>query len=238
MKAQDSNQAGIIEFCEQRASVYRMLASLTDREVNEKTAPALVTMGDLKDSADADENEKRCNKGFRVMASCVRHFTEDVENVLACDFARVFLAAGRYDGKAAVPYESIYTSEEEILMQESRDQVRAIFREAGVMPDSKGITNPEDYLPYELEFMAYLNDQMVKAVRENRDVDAADLATQQYRFLHNHLLNWTGKLIEDIDRVAQTAFYRALGEALGGFLACEADDVAALRDECSLQQAC
>lgn len=232
-----SDQDGIGEFCAQRADIYRLLASLVDREVSAKTYPALAKLGDAQPAEDADEYEQKCVQGLNTMATCVKDFNESVEDVLACDYARIFLASGRYEGKAAVPYESIYTSEEQILMQEARDQVRALFREAGVMPGA-GTTVPEDYLPYEFEFMALLNDRLVEALESGDAERAADLAKRQQAFLNDHLLNWMDDLLEDVDRMAQTEFYHALADTIRGFLGCEKQDVAALCDACALPVAC
>ena len=50
---------------------------------------------------------------------------------LAVDYARVFLGAGEANGKAAYPYESVYTSPEGLVRQEARARVRAIYAAGG-----------------------------------------------------------------------------------------------------------
>lgn len=178
-----------------------------------------------------------CVRGLTTMAKSVENFGQDAEDVLACDFARIFLASGQYTGKAAVPYESIYTSDEGILMQDARDQVRAEFRKAGVMPDH--LDNiPEDYLPYEFEYCALLNDRLVEALKAGDADKAADLADNQLDFLKQHILNWVFGLLDDVDRMAETTFYHALAETIRGFLGCEAEDVPALVDACRVPVAC
>ncbi len=221
------------EMCEQRASIYRLLASLVDQEVNKKTRPMILQLRDTPVEAGAPEGERKCAMGLRKMASCVTAFDQEVQDCLACDFARVFLASGRYQGKAAVPYESIYTSEEHILMQEARDQTRAIYRSAHVMP-SRDQNIPEDYLPFEFEFMAIQNDRLCEALSDKDAAGAAIAASCQADFLANHLLNWVEALLEDVNRVATTDFYHALADVISGFLACEAQDVPELARVCAL----
>ncbi len=235
MKSEEFEQ--VTGFCRQRADVYRMLASLVDREVNKKSCSLVAKLGGAETAADMPEAERSCVEGMNIMAACVNDFTQDIEDTLACDFARVFLASGQYEGQAAVPYESIYTSEEGILMQDARDQVRAIFREAGVMPG--GDENiPEDYLPFEFEYMAVLNDRLAEALAAGDEAGAADFALQQRGFLHNHLLNWIDDLAKDINRMAETPFYHALADVIQGFLTCESEDVDALVEATRIPVAC
>lgn len=215
----------------QRAATYRLLASLVDREVSSSTYAALAGLADVAVPADAQECERSCAEGLRSMGRCLGNFDKDVENLLACDFARVFLASGLYNDHAAVPYESIYTSEEHILMQESRDQVKKLYMEAGVMPQ-RDSNIPEDYLPFEFEYMALLADRMADALTRGSVAEAEAAAELQEAFLRDHLLVWDDALVEDIDRIAQTPFYHALASTISGFLACEEQDVPELREAC------
>lgn len=227
----------IVDMCTQRASMYRMFASLIDREVSKKTYASLAQLKDLAADETASDSERMSVRGLTTMAKSVQKFSQDVEDMLACDFARIFLASGQYTGKAAVTYESIYTSEEGILMQDARDEVRAEFRRAHVMPDHLDHI-PEDYLPYEFEYMALLNDRLVEALNVGDATLAAGLADNQADFLKHHILNWVFGLLDDVDRMAETAFYHALAEAIRGFLGCEAEDVPALVSACALPVAC
>ena len=47
---------------------------------------------------------------------------------LAVDFAGSILAAGSYEERRATPYESVFTSETGLLMQEARDDVYRFVR--------------------------------------------------------------------------------------------------------------
>lgn len=227
------------EFCEQRAQTYRLFSSLIDCEVNAKTASLIFRMGGKIGTltGGTSEGERMIADGFDTMARNVRTFDRDVENDLACDFARIFLAAGTYEGQAAVPYESIYTSDDKLLMQDARDQVRSLFRAADVMPDVREGTVPEDYLVFELEFMALLNERTVEAYATGDRDRAADLAGEAYDFFLRHIENWVEDLLKDVDEVAQLPFYRGLACALRGFIMCEEEDtctlVKALSSECA-----
>ena len=83
----------------------------------------------------------------------------DARQDLAVDYARVFLAAGVYEGETAVPYESVYTSPEGILMQDSRDEVVRAYRRWG-LAIPRDLNVPEDHLAFELEFMGRLSERI------------------------------------------------------------------------------
>jgi len=224
-------KADLADLNRERAETYRLLASLVDREVSAKTCEPLTALAQSVADPEASACERRCVEGLATMGRCLEDFDRELADVLACDYARVFLASGLYNDHAAVPYESIYTSEEGILMQEARDQVRALFREAGVMPE-RDANIPEDYLPFEFEYMALQADRAAEALEADDLQRAATCVALQEDFLQQHLLSWTDDLIADIDRIAQTPFYHALADAIGGFLGCEAQDVPELLEAC------
>jgi len=53
-------------------------------------------------------------------------------NDLAVDYARIFLGVGIAEGSAAYPYESVYTSKKRIIMQDTLDQVKAMYVAKGI----------------------------------------------------------------------------------------------------------
>ncbi len=208
----------------ERASVYRLLARLVDREIDADAAKLVYGIEAACGlDAQGDSVEHRWACAVETMRDEVRGFDEDVRKRLAADFAHTFLAAGIYEGDIAVPYESIYTSEERLLMQDARDEVRAWYRKAGIMPTTKGDI-PEDYLPYECQFMASLNEKAAAALRDGDDEQAARLANEQAEFFQAHIANWVDDLVADIAKVARTPFYRAVGEMLSVFVECERED--------------
>ncbi len=228
MDMESSAYSDIGGYCGELASTYDLFASLIDREVKEDTAGTVASLATVPGDGDGtDPAGKRVADGFAMMGKAVTYFDEDVEDMLAVDYAHVFLAAGEHNDRCATPYESVYTSEEGILMQDARDDVRRIYRESGVMPDGEG-NIPEDYLTLELEYLAGLYRRLGAQLGEGHPEAAGRVAQKAYGFLKGHLLNWVPDLVADIDRVATTDFYHGLALSLDGFLACESDDLPAL----------
>ena len=192
----------IIEFCENAAAFYRLLSSVFYLELTEEQIDGLAASG----FAFPDDGSPMGD----ACASLRRYLTRrgaDARQDLAVDYARVFLAAGVYEGETAVPYESVYTSPEGILMQDARDDAVRTYRRWGLAL-SADLNVPEDHLAFELEFMAHLSDRIVARLRAGESADE-ELAAQK-RFIDEHLLNWLPALGERVERWARLHFYPAM----------------------------
>jgi TorA maturation chaperone TorD len=141
---------------------------------------------------------------------------------LAADYAGLFLNAG---SRPAYPYESVYTSPEQLLMQEGRDKVRQMYAAAGLNRSGE-CREPEDHVAVEMEFMNHLCFRTAAAIEEgNGEMVRAHLQSQR-EFLGNHLLLWAPRFCRDLMRNATTDFYRALGYLVRDFLELERDLIA------------
>lgn len=253
----EGRDCALAEFCDDRSATYRLIAALIDREVDAARAQVIVQMGrDMAEAARDERAQGRLRRGAsagarsddaegarsdervlrarmadaaRRMADEVAVFDKAAEDRLACDFARVFLAAGNTpdNDKTAVPFESVYTSESGLMMQEARDEVRAVFRAEGVMPARTEVDGeiPDDYLPFELEYLALLSERAAEALRAGSDGQARALAEKQRGFLRDHVLNWTEDLAAAVKDFEECGFYGALMDFACAFFA---DDARAL----------
>ena len=96
---------------ETRAAFCRFLASLYLYELTDEQIEAFAHIEIAGDGTAIDE-------GLRAIKEYLRHRHGGTRQELAVDYARVFLGAGSYDRILAPPYESVFTSEERILMQD------------------------------------------------------------------------------------------------------------------------
>lgn len=199
-----------------RSAMYGFLGRLFKREVDEAFLAQLRSMHYPQGSDDPAVND-----AFRRLYLFMRHAREDVLDALAVDFARTFLGSGILTGNAAFPYESVYTSEHALIMQEARDEVLAVYRANG-MDKEASWTDPEDHLALELEFMGMLCDRIAGALEAGEDqpaaADPAELVATQYGFLKLHLLRWVSRFCADVPRFCETDFYAAAAQLLEAFL--------------------
>ena len=136
-------------------------------------------------------------EGYDKIASYLRNCGDNAVDELAADYLRVFLGAGVYDGAAAFPYESVYTGEKPLVMQKAWEEVRKIYLENGLSLADAPTDLMEDHIAIELQFMAKLCEYTEKT-------EAAK------DFLKNHLLVWSERFCKDIQKYAETDFYKGV----------------------------
>jgi len=125
---------------------------------------------------------------------------------LAAEYNRVFLGMGP---DPIAPYESVYTSPDHLLMQESRDEMLGLYRSEALFAH-KGTRIPEDHLSMELDFMAYLCEQAVWAARKGDQKKTAEYLQKQRGLLKGHLLVWVFDLCRDMEERVCSSFYKSI----------------------------
>ena len=189
-----------------RANFYRFLSRLYLLEVDEGLWSAMQNMTFPTDNAEGDMKAGYEMMGDYLAVNANADLTAVLDD-LAVDYARIFLSAGVAQGKAAFPYESVYTSRKHLVMQDSRMEVVELYAKRGITPAKDNYHVPEDHLGYLCEYMAILIDE-----------GATD---EQKAFLKNHLSNWVGAFTVDMGKYASTDFYRGLAKLTRGFLLLE-----------------
>ena len=217
----EGTNTDIAQLMRSRATIYGLLGRIFEREAN---ADFLAQLRDMHYPQNSEN--PAFNDAFKRLYAFMRHAREDVLSVLAVDFARAFLGSGVLHGDAAFPYESVYTSEHNLLMQDARDQVLATYHANGMDAPTEW-RDPEDHLALELEFMRILCERTAEAVEGSGDYDAATLIGTQYSFLVLHLLNWAPRFCIDAQRFCTSDFYRASAALLDAHLC---DERALLED--------
>ncbi len=180
-----------------RAKTYRLLSLLYKTEITKETFEALSTMTFPE------------GNGFNHLSKEVSKHTKNVTSYmddLAVDYARIFLAAGINQGKAAFPYESVYTSSKKIVMQEAWEEVKQLYAKHGFILGEAASDILEDHICMELEFIAHLCEET------NVDYDLSLL------FINEHLLNWCEAFCNDVKAYASEDFYKYLADTTLEFI--------------------
>ena len=204
-----------------RADFYRLLSSVFYRELDDND---IVQWASLK--VDPESENDDLISGFKALSRCMALRGPDARTDFATDYARVFLAAGIFEGDAACPYESVYTSEDGLVMQDARDEVVAAMRSEGIKI-TEDVHEPEDHISFELEFMARLSEATREKLGSRDSRECERLIAVQEEFIHAHLLNWIDAWGERIETLARFPFYPAVFRVTRGFLV---EDVALLRE--------
>ena len=196
-------QQELLDFFEGSAGTYRFLSQVFFKELNEQAIEELALGEYPSETVNAHLDE-----GYRLVRRFLAFSANDRRTQLACEYARIFLAAGVFtkDRQTAVPYESVFAGDERIMMGDARDDVVARFLEDGfqVNPD---LHEPEDHLAFELEYLANMNERArEQAQARNRDQLRRNVVRQQ-EFIEGHLLSWIPLLHETSLDYAKLTFY-------------------------------
>ncbi|MDR3053118.1 MAG: molecular chaperone TorD family protein, partial [Coriobacteriales bacterium] len=122
--------------------------------------------------------------------------------------ARILLAMSAHP---VSPFESVYTSEKHLLMQDAYHQViKEYARFCFVKADEFKLA--ADHIAVEFEFMSLLIERSLSKLEAGDKEGAQVLLEEQQRFLTTHLLNWVYRFCEDFANAARTDFYRGVAE--------------------------
>lgn len=191
-----------------RAAAYGLLSRLFNREIDEELLEGLRALAFPGDTGDATLDE-----GNRLMGSYLAAAGEDARTELAVDFARLFIVRRRSTRTAPYPNESVHTSEEHIVMDRARDEVRAVYRAEGLQA-SDAVRLGDDHIALELEFMQVTAERAARACSEGDEEELRRLLRVQAAFLDDHLLNWVPSFAAIMEKTARTGFYRGLAKLL------------------------
>ncbi|WP_139650867.1 TorD/DmsD family molecular chaperone [Raoultibacter phocaeensis] len=209
---------------DERASIYALLARLYREEIRDDLSE-LTEISFPDDTA----NEK-ANTGAVLMNSYLKEVGTVSETELSVDFARLFVLREQHTRNAAYPFESVYTSQTHIVMDDARDDVLSVYR-ANEFQKKADCKLAEDHLALELEFEQMLSVRALDAYRRNDDERLAYVLAQQRSFLERHLLNWVGLFAEAMVSEARTDFYRGLAWFTVGFLELDRSFLESLADD-------
>lgn len=202
-----------------RLEVYALLARLFGKEVDEELLSVLRTSPVFEGDDDGWYGALGLMQGYlaKPEASVLE---------LARDYAKAFCGAGSTKRNSAYPFESVYTSENGMLMQEARDEAMAWYRRFG-LGKSEAWHDCEDHVALEFEFMGYLIARTLEADERGDERAVEELLEAQRDFSVEHLANWVPHFAWDVDHKASTDFYRGLARFASQYVK---RDAAALAD--------
>lgn len=202
----------IVNVLKGRAAFYDLLASLYFRPLTVEQIDAIAQM-DLSDYADLNEEFA---EGLNDMTRYLRRRHTGTRQELAVDFTAAFAGTSSYQGRYAVPYESVFTSEEGLMFQESYHEVYQFFRQHRV-ERAEGYDYPDDHLSFMCEFLAILSQRTIDALEAGSLDDAIRQMGISRAFLDDHILSWFDELRDLAMLILKTRFYLGVLKVTRGF---------------------
>lgn len=195
--------ADLKEFLASRSASYAFLSRAFQQEPTDEMLKTLVDTVQARPASDA-------NAGDDVLQTYLHGLKgqdlKAVANELATEFAGLFLNTGK---NPIYPFESVYTSAEHLMMQRAYDEVLKEYRHAGVNRASD-FKEPEDHIALELEFMAILGRKTLESLESDDWATGLASLEKQSNFVNKHLLAWVPRFCQDVERVAQSGFYKGI----------------------------
>ena len=217
----------LLDFFAESAETYRFLSQVFFKELNLEAIEELAVADYPSDTGNAHLDE-----GYRLVRRYFSFSATDRRTQLACEYARVFLAAGVFtkERQTAVPYESVFTSEEGLLFQDSYHEVYRLYRQNSVRK-SPGYDFPDDHLSYLCEFQALLARRAVRSLEANDAECALEQVRLSQHVLHDHILSWFDDFEELALHLVKTRFYRGVLKMSKGFFLFDAEVLADMAEE-------
>ena len=194
-----------------RNYIYTLLHTLTGAEptpevVAAATGPAAVQAISLFDSEDS--------KAAQLLIAALDLLKSTDIKDLKGEYTRLFLGPEDY---IAAPWESVYTSKERALFQQSTLDVRYWFSVNGYT--AGGYPNfPDDHISIMLHFLALMSAKANDALIVGEMDVCRKLLKDQKQFEKEHMLNWLTRYAQDMQGSESNFFYPQLAIAMAEYV--------------------
>ena len=189
------------EDCAARAGVYHLLAGVFAEESSREFLAALRQPESMAALAEA---------GLRFDADFTQAPLEQLEDVLACEYASLFASPG-----GAAPVESVRRTGR--MQQEPFYEVKADYQRLGFALQHGRFSTVEDHLGAELEFVAALLDRTAAAAEASNEKEFRRMDREIKRFWTMHLGRWARGYGQVVGRATEHSFYREMAKFLHAF---------------------
>lgn len=218
MMAETRNVPSIASALEGRGAFYDVVAALYYKPLTQEQIDR-IAQGGL--AAFGDGNELMA-EGLHDMERALSKRHSGTRQELAVDFTGAFAGTSSWKGCYATPYESVFTSEEGLLFQESYHEVYRLYRENGVRT-ADGYDFPDDHLSYLCEFQAVLAKRALEALDAGDARSALEHVRVSREVLRDHILSWFDDFEERALHLVKTRFYRGVLKMSKGFFLLDAE---------------
>ena len=201
----------LVTLMDMRARTYGLLARLFREEINKEELDQLQSM-----RFPVATGSEEIDTGYKLLYEYLKNAWDDSIRELAVDYVHTFIGYGVNGYSAAYPFESVYTSERRLMMQEARAEVLQILRDNKL---KAGAWNEgEDHIGLEMEFMQRMSMRCSDDLKAGDEDACLEKLKTQLDFAQNHIANWLPMLAADIEKFAKTKFYQGLGHLALGFV--------------------
>ncbi|MEQ6375633.1 molecular chaperone TorD family protein [Bacillaceae bacterium S4-13-56] len=158
---------------------------------------------------DNDQMTRGIDELLKWSEASKNYSVEETVTELRSDYAKLFIGPATVE---APPWESVYRSKRKNVFGLQTYAVRDFFHRFGLELTRKN-QEPDDHIGLELLFMSYLIDCI-----SNQKFEEQELIKAQSQFLEEHILTWISDFSNDVQKNANTPFYKGLALLCEGFV--------------------
>lgn len=199
-------------FCARR-DFYDLLAALYFKPLSAQQVEAFAGY-DLHPYAEVNEDMA---EGVNHIVRYLGRRNTGTRQELAVDYTSSFGGLSTYEGLYAVPVQSVFTSAEGLMYQQSYHQVHEIFEREGIVR-AQGYDYPDDHLSFLFEYLSRQSEHIADLLRDDESALALRLVLHCRRFLDEHVASWFPLLRQRAERLVETRFYRGVLALTQGYL--------------------
>lgn len=217
----EARATGEHAFLMQRANYYRYLARLFYEELDDALIEQIATTQEVVALDDEmSEDERALALGTNKMVKYLQRRNPDTMTRTKVDYAALFLGCGAPQETPVSPFESVYTSEERLLMQGARDDVYRCLRADGLVIDDH-YNMPEDHIAFEFQYLALLAERAYRHAEAGDDEAAQRERDKMDAFFNEHIAPWVPRFCDEALALAKTPFYQGLLQVTKAWVALE-----------------
>lgn len=222
--ATDDAKLACIDLLEGHSAFLDMLARLYFKPLGQDELDRIAAI----DPSGFSFDHELISQGFDEMISYLQEGGSTLRQDVNVDYTASFYGISSYKGRVANPCESVFKSEEGILMQkESIELFRAYKREALKADDDIGV--PADHISFELQFLSIMCKRAADDLRNDDPAEALRNIKVQQEFLDAHILSWFDDLSDVANKILKKPFYKGVLKVTKGFLETECSDLEEMR---------
>ncbi len=174
----------IVKDCEDLAKAYDLLRELFFNQWTEET------IGSLKQKS---SNLSIDMKDIRFI-KLLEKLQADMLDEARWDYNRLFIGPQK---PLAIPFESSYRSDENLLMREFTYQVREYYSQVGIEVEELNHF-PDDFIGFEFQYLYCMSLLIIESYKTGNMIEVNSLLKTRKEFFDNHPKTWINKFSEDI----------------------------------------
>lgn len=205
----------------------RVFIDTADVEADQFFVDTLELMLAIADSSDNENSKKGAGmlRDFMGAECSLQEILKTTREERAREYTKLFIL-----GNKSIPvYESVYTSPQHLVKQESWEQVKAFYISHFFKRTEEDRTM-EDHIAMELQFVGLMSSKTADHLEHQNFDEAEKSILAQFEFLEKHLTNWAFRFCDKVasgESSLATKFYPAFALLLSGFME---DDVEFLKE--------